>query len=127
MTEIAQLDELKEGVPSGATVNGRDVVLIRWRGEVFAVRDICPHQSLSLVRGRVHARLTGKPGAPSVDQQWPVLKCPWHSWEYSLRDGVCVSDPHLRVRSYPVEVRDGRVLIDLDTVAKSGEVGDLGA
>lgn len=100
-------------MPSPTKVNGRGLVLIRWGGEVFAVRDICPHQSLSLIRGRVHSRLGGTPGNPTVDQKWPVLKCPWHSWEYGLRDGVCVSDPNLKIRSYAVEVRDGTVFIEM--------------
>jgi 3-phenylpropionate/trans-cinnamate dioxygenase ferredoxin subunit len=34
-----------------------------------------------------------------------ILRCPWHGWEFDLRDGRSVVDPErTRVRSYPVEV-----------------------
>jgi nitrite reductase (NADH) small subunit len=60
----------------------------------------------------------GTPGRPAVEEGSPVIRCPWHSWEYGLRDGICVSNPSLRVRSYPVAVRDGRVFIDMGRARK---------
>lgn len=113
--EAAAVDDLEEGVPFRVDVAGRDVVLIRWRDEVFAVRNICPHQVQSFVAGHVHDRIVAGAGVGDVRiaRDHPVLVCPWHSWEFSLRSGRCVVDPSHRVRLYATEIRDGRILVDL--------------
>lgn len=40
------------------------------------------------------------------------LVCPWHHWRYERHTGQAKDHPH-RVKAYAVEVRDGRVLVDL--------------
>jgi 3-phenylpropionate/trans-cinnamate dioxygenase ferredoxin subunit len=43
-----------------------------------------------------------------------ILACPWHGWEYDLSSGRSLTSPdRVRVRTYPVHVEGGRVLIDL--------------
>ncbi|MDX6546104.1 MAG: Rieske-like [2Fe-2S] domain, partial [Gaiellales bacterium] len=37
---------------------------------------------------------------------------PWHGWEFDLESGVCPDDGRMRVAVYPVQVRDGRVLVE---------------
>jgi nitrite reductase/ring-hydroxylating ferredoxin subunit len=115
MIEAAGLDELEEGKPLVRKVGGRDVVLVRWRGEVYALRDVCPHQSASFLFGTVHDLVTGDAalGELAVDRSDPVIKCPWHAWQFRLRTGECLVDPALRTRTYAVTVRDGTVLLDM--------------
>jgi 3-phenylpropionate/trans-cinnamate dioxygenase ferredoxin subunit len=118
MIDVAALEHLEEGVPTKVMVEGRGIVLVRWGTEVLAARDLCPHQLQSFDGGRVHPRVVGdgRPGEVAIAPTGPVLACPWHSWEFDLRDGSCTVDPTLRVRIYRVEVRDGRVLVELQRV-----------
>jgi nitrite reductase/ring-hydroxylating ferredoxin subunit len=51
--------------------------------------------------------------AGELEQENPVIACPWHKYEFSLKDGHCLTNAGLRVRSYPVTVEDGRVLVDM--------------
>ena len=43
-----------------------------------------------------------------------VLRCPWHGWEFDLETGEKLFDvtERARVRTYPVSVEDGRVVIN---------------
>lgn len=77
-------------------------------GKVHALRDICPHRGIPLSYGRV------------VNSQ---LECPYHGWKFNGQ-GVCTDIPSLlpdqgiepnkiKVRSYPVEERQGCVWIFL--------------
>jgi len=113
--ETVGLDDLAEGVATPVEVEGRSVVLVRWRDRVFAVRNICPHQAASFAGGFVHSGLTGAAGPTAVDfvvdDDEPVLQCPRHHWEFRPRDGSCVADPRFRVRSYETVVEDGRVFV----------------
>jgi nitrite reductase (NADH) small subunit len=95
------------------TVKSREYVLTRFGGEVFALRNICPHQSVSFLNGRVRPRLrcANPESGVELDDSQPLLLCPWHSWAFSLRDGTCPTDPSMRVASYEVTIDNGRVLI----------------
>jgi nitrite reductase/ring-hydroxylating ferredoxin subunit len=111
--DVGALDEFPHGEPRIVTAGGREVAICRWGDEVFAVRNVCPHQSESFRAGVVRAGLTAASpnGAACADPSRPLLACPVHTWTYDLRTGACTVDPKLRVKTYPVEVRDGRVLV----------------
>jgi 3-phenylpropionate/trans-cinnamate dioxygenase ferredoxin subunit len=95
-----------------ARIGGREIGVVRdpVDGQLFGVRNRCPHQGGPLCRGTVCDRTVGMPGRYAVSGR-PVLRCPWHGWEFDLETGLCCDDPALRVAVYPVLVRDGRVLV----------------
>lgn len=115
VVDVCALEELEEGVPTVKQAAGREIVLARWQDEVFALRNLCPHQSQSFMCGNVRPRLRGTsaPVGLTTDARDPVISCPWHTWEFRLHDGHCTTDPQLRVRTYAVGVEDGRVLVDM--------------
>lgn len=116
LTDVAGVDELVEGRPKIVTVGGREIAVVAWRGGVYAVRNVCPHQTQPFGEAVVRPRVWGDsldPGSVRVDDDDPVIVCPVHTWEYSVKSGQCVADPAMRIRSYVIEVRDGRVLIEL--------------
>jgi nitrite reductase/ring-hydroxylating ferredoxin subunit len=112
---IADLADLTEGRPKMVRVRGRELVLTLWRGEVFATRSICPHQHASLAEGIVRQRIVhdGELGQLALDPEEAEITCPWHAWPFNLRTGQCTVDPQLRIRSYPVKVEAGAVLVDM--------------
>lgn len=114
---VAQLDELIEGEPKGYRVEGREIILSLWRGDVFATRSVCPHQQASLVGGIVRARLVSGEtfGEVSLDHGGVEVLCPWHAWAFDLRTGICRADSTLRIRSYDVRIEDGTVLVGFDS------------
>jgi phenylpropionate dioxygenase-like ring-hydroxylating dioxygenase large terminal subunit len=95
---------------------GEPVVIGRMRsGELFALRDICPHRGVPLSAGRIMPEGT--------------VECSYHGWRFRS-DGVCSAIPSLvegqdldpgkiKVRSYPVREQDG--LIWVYVAAKPGE------
>jgi phenylpropionate dioxygenase-like ring-hydroxylating dioxygenase large terminal subunit len=91
---------------------GEPVLLGRTRaGEVYGLRDICPHRAAPLSAGRL---VTEPDGAETVE-------CPYHGWRYRT-SGVCAAIPSLvegqdldpsriRVRRYPVVESQGMVWV----------------
>lgn len=127
MLEVAEFDALEEGVVETVLAAGREVVLVRWKGAVYCLRNICPHQSASFSAGWARPSVVRCLPAPAVDGEppsaswaWdlavddtqPVVRCPWHKWEFRLTDGACVTDPRFRVRAYETTVADGKVFLD---------------
>jgi nitrite reductase/ring-hydroxylating ferredoxin subunit len=111
---VGNIDDLREKVPVIIDIGGREVVIVRWENEVFALRNTCPHQSQSFFSGTVHERIvsTGKLGGVAISDDQPILACPWHSWGFDLRSGQCSVDKKLRVAIFTTEVKDGQVLVD---------------
>jgi phenylpropionate dioxygenase-like ring-hydroxylating dioxygenase large terminal subunit len=103
---------LKPGALQRYEILGEPVLLGRTRqGEVYALRDICPHRAAPLSAGRL---VTEASGAEAVE-------CPYHGWRFSTA-GVCTAIPSLtadqsyeveriRVRRYPVRESQGLVFI----------------
>lgn len=90
------------------------VVVCSAAGEYHAVRGICPHQGALLGRGHLWSlTLSEEPGVYGLAEKAEILRCPWHSFDYDVKTGRCVSDPRLRVRTYPVSVEDGHIVVDL--------------
>ncbi|MGI8609050.1 MAG: Rieske (2Fe-2S) protein [Candidatus Dormibacteria bacterium] len=116
LVDACSVDELQEGKPTVVKVKGREIAVVQWRGEVHAVRNICPHQTQSFATGHVRSGFAAGEGAIgelTVDGGEPVLVCPVHTWAFNLRSGKCVVDERLRVRRYDTAIEDGRLLIDI--------------
>jgi nitrite reductase (NADH) small subunit len=98
------------------TVEGaRQPVIVVCTGEqeYYAVRSVCPHQGAELEHGQLTGLNVGdRPGEYRVDGQM-VLRCPWHSFDFKVADGRCAGDGKLKVRTYPVTVEDGDVLVEV--------------
>ena len=73
------------------------------RGAWFATQALCPHRKDNvLARGL----LGDQAGEPKV-------ACPLHKKTFSLLTGKGLSDPNYRVRTFPVEIREGEVWVRL--------------
>jgi nitrite reductase (NADH) small subunit len=94
-------------------IEGRRVGVLNVGGELFAVRDRCPHRGAPICLGSV-----GGTFVPSAPQQFVygrhdrVIRCPWHGWEFDLETGRSLLEPdRVGVRVYPVTVDDGTVVV----------------
>ena len=113
---VGDVESFPEGRPVPVSVAGRSLVVVKWRDDFFALRNRCPHQSQALTPARVHGSIcgTGKIGEIGLAVEEPVIVCPWHTWEFRLRDGECARDPSKRVKSYATEVRSDCVYVDVE-------------
>jgi len=93
----AAVDDIPEGGAKSFAHLDKRIALFRTPRGVYASDNRCPHQGYALVRGDV------KEG---------VLTCAWHNWKFELGSGVCRYGGE-NIRTYPVEIRDGQVYLDV--------------
>ena len=96
--KVADLKDVPEGTPKAVKVEGRSIALFQHQGNVYATDNQCPHMGYPLTRGRVRNG---------------VLTCDWHGWSYDMRGGGCFTGGCDDLDTFPVEVRDSAIYIDV--------------
>jgi phenylpropionate dioxygenase-like ring-hydroxylating dioxygenase large terminal subunit len=103
----ALASDVRPGGLARHEILGDPVLLGRSRaGEVFALRDICPHRASPLSAGRIDG---------------DTVECPYHGWRFGF-DGACRAIPSLtddqaydiskiRVRRYPAAESQGLIFV----------------
>src|SRR6201986_5076216 len=111
---------LKPGKLARHELLGEPVLLGRSaKGQLFALRDICPHRAAPLSAGRFHQEASGA----------TTVECPYHGWRFKA-DGACAAIPSLvddqamdvsriRVRRYPIAESQGLVFVWVASDARS--------
>jgi 3-phenylpropionate/trans-cinnamate dioxygenase ferredoxin subunit len=117
MTEHAVCDaaELPAGQRKIVKIGRASIGVFNIDGELYAVRNICPHHGAELCLGKVDGSML--PSGPSewdFSDETRVVRCPRHRWEFDLSNGRSVTEPQRwRVKVYPVRVLGDKVVVDV--------------
>lgn len=106
--EIAAEDELWDGEMESYDVDGAEILLVRVDGEYRAYDGICPHQSSSLVEGRLEGS---------------TLTCSAHEWVFDARTGQGINPQAACLKRREVRISDGSVLVSRTAMAASSVAG----
>ena len=103
---VAKAEDLPPGSRLRVSVEGRAILVLNIKGELFALADTCPHRGASLSGGVLTGLVqSSTPGEIRYERAGEILRCPWHQWEFDVRTGRSYCDPkRWRLQSYPVSV-----------------------
>ncbi len=96
--------ELQPGTMRNVDILGRTILVANVGGAVYAMDGICSHGLADLTLGRLDGF---------------VVECPRHQARYDVRTGMVLGQPvdsegrAFDLRSYPVQVKEGCVTIDI--------------
>jgi len=111
---VCKLADLAEGQLT--PVMGGRVLVTLSGGAPLAVAARCPHQGADLCAGRVVARVDWQDGV-TADASRPVLRCPWHGFEYDLASGLpLAAEPahrRMRLRVFGARVEGDDVVLEV--------------
>jgi nitrite reductase/ring-hydroxylating ferredoxin subunit len=110
--DVGALGEFSPATIRPIAIDGEVIGIARWRDQVYAISNRCPDRSGPLAEGSVRPRLSidGLTGDVELDQDHPVLSCPWHFWELDLGTGHAIRSAH-RARTFRVSVVNDRVIV----------------
>lgn len=98
MPVVAKLNEVPSLGKKLVTVEGQEVLLVNFKGTIYAVENECPHQGAPLA------------GAIIKDGH---LSCPRHGYRFDLSSGVCKDFPEFVLKSWPVRIEGDEIIVDL--------------
>lgn len=97
--EVCALKDIPPGTSRAVRAGAADVAIFNMDGALHAMENSCLHAGASLAGGT----LCGN-----------VVSCPAHGWRYNVTTGALIVAPAMRVRTFPVEVNDGKVMVGMD-------------
>ncbi|PUE48894.1 naphthalene 1,2-dioxygenase [Limnohabitans sp. 2KL-1] len=98
--DVAAEADLFEGAGVAVTPEGQDIAVFKLEdGGVHAINNLCSHGNAKLCDGFVEGHM---------------VECPFHQALFDVRDGTVSCGPATEpVKSWPVKIENGRVLLDL--------------
>ena len=77
---------------------GQEIALYRVGDEFYATTNVCGHKGGPLGEGFLDGS---------------VVTCPWHGWQWNVRDGSTPNSPTAKITTYPVKVEGDDVLVEI--------------
>ena len=116
---ICEEKELAPGDRMLVQLEGREVAVFNLDGEYHAMVNWCPHQGGPACEGLISgtSEASFDPDTLQVELEWSeeevIMNCPWHGWEFDITTGECLSRPPVKLPKYPVEIRDGDLVVSV--------------
>jgi toluene monooxygenase system ferredoxin subunit len=105
--EVCGVDDLWIGDMDAFSVGGKPVLLVNVEGIFKAYSNICPHQDIPLVEGKLDGC---------------VLTCRAHHWEFDITSGASINPSGQRLTQYPVRIIEGTVQVgDIPLPRQNGD------
>lgn len=98
LVPAGRIDELRPGNARVLRLEGREVALFNVDGTYLALDGRCLYDGADLGQGLVRKE---------------IVTCPARHCHYRLRTGEQVGRPRRRLRSYPIEVRNGALWVSV--------------
>ena len=99
LVDLMSLDDTFEGEAVRIEVSDKNLAVYNVGGNVYCTDNVCTHGNALLSDGFLEGF---------------EIECPFHQGRFDIRDGRVTCDPVTKpVKSYPIQVIDGRVFIDL--------------
>jgi nitrite reductase/ring-hydroxylating ferredoxin subunit len=98
-------------------VDGTEFAVFHVRGEFSAFENVCTHMGGPACQGKMLPLVVEdvQPDGTSRGMQFSKnaynVICPWHGFEYDIRTGIHAGYPRFKLRSTPVRVEAGNVLV----------------
>jgi nitrite reductase (NADH) small subunit len=95
---VATVDECPPGSALERVAGDFIVALFNVDGEYHALDGVCPHQGGPLGKGPLTAC---------------IVTCPWHGWQFDVRDGRHSLNPRMVQPRFAVRVENETILVEL--------------
>lgn len=102
--QVCALEEIWPNMGACALLEGRQIAIFRLQDNVlYAIDNYDPHSDANVLSRGIIGDLAGE----------RVVASPIYKHHYQLSTGLCVEDNSVRLNTYPVELRDGAVWVQV--------------
>ena len=95
---VLHKDALKPGKIVEVIIGGTAVAVANVDGKFCAISNSCPHAEGPLGDGALEGS---------------VVTCPYHGWKFDVESGACLTNPGVKIKTYPVAIEKTAVCVQL--------------
>ena len=106
--KVLKCDDLEIGKSAIIEVGDKEIALFNYKGDYYAIDNVCPHRGAPLGEGRIEEG---------------ILICPNHEWRFELKSGWCPQNPELSTEVYPIKVHEDKIYVRLEKPKVEGAAG----
>ena len=116
---VGRYDDLKAQERIVLDIEGVEIGIYFFAGEVRAWQNICPHQGGPLCQGKIlprtvqHVASDQRSAGLGFSETEHHIVCPWHGFEYDILTGRHPAKASLQLRAFAVRIADGEVLVSI--------------
>jgi nitrite reductase/ring-hydroxylating ferredoxin subunit len=114
---VGAASDLRDGQMRLLELETYEIGIYRHQGNLYAYRSQCPHQGGPACEGMIIGRVCDVLGpdkkllGQTFDDDDMRIVCPWHGWEFRMKDGRNAADPKFALRSHQVFERGGSIYV----------------
>jgi len=109
---VIKADELDAGDYVLIEAEGVEIAIYNTDEGFYAVSNYCVHQGAPICEGPLAGTITeDERGELEYDRENMVVSCPWHGWEFDVRDGQHISRPRYKLPTFDVVLEDGYLYV----------------
>ncbi len=79
-------------------INGEEIAIFNLNGNFYALTNTCPHRGGPLGEGAIEGE---------------TVTCPWHGWNFCIKDGKNPNMPQISAKSIPLKVEGDSILVSV--------------
>lgn len=105
MLSLCEISDLEESNAKGFELNGKRLIAIKFRGDIYIYENSCPHRSIPL---------EWQPDQ-FMDYDKTFIQCATHGALFKIETGLCISGPCVddQLTAIPFSLEGNTVLVDL--------------
>jgi 3-phenylpropionate/trans-cinnamate dioxygenase ferredoxin subunit len=97
--KVATKNDLPNGEKIGVKAGGKEIMVVNWNGNYFAINDICTHKGCKLSKGFL---MEGS------------VECPCHGSIFDIKNGKVLNGPAQKPEpAYKTKVQGDEILVDV--------------
>jgi nitrite reductase (NADH) small subunit len=99
MITIASTKDFEEKSSKIVEHEGKKIAIFKVEENYYALDNTCCHRGGPLGEGSLNG---------------DCVTCPWHNWEFNVKDGSCITNPMGKVKSYPVTKEGEEIKVEIE-------------
>ena len=94
-----------EGYFTAKLADGKELLVLRCAGKIYAIQRRCPHEGAPLEKGNVWNKM---------------IRCGQHAFTFDLETGAGLNCTGYRIERYDVSEKNGEIFLSVDSDERSG-------